>query len=109
MRLKYINFLLLLIRPNVNGCDDSFITKATDKEISLVSPPASQSYKNGERDASFHFSHVLKQDSTQDEVFKIVVEPQIDQIITGHNWLLFAYGVTNAGKTYTMSGTKEYI
>lgn len=23
--------------------------------------------------------------------------------------MLFAYGVTNAGKTYTMSGTKEYI
>jgi hypothetical protein len=31
----------------------------------------------------------------------------IDSFIKGINGLLFAYGITNAGKTYTITGTKE--
>lgn len=33
--------------------------------------------------------------------------PLVDSFLQGHNGLLFAYGITNAGKTYTITGNQK--
>jgi hypothetical protein len=33
--------------------------------------------------------------------------PLVDKMIAGQNGLLFAYGITNSGKTYTIQGAPE--
>lgn len=37
-------------------------------------------------------------------VFRSTALPLVESFLQGHNGLLFAYGITNAGKTYTITG-----
>lgn len=45
----------------------------------------------------------------QKEIFDEVVLPLVHKLIKGNNGLLFTYGVTGSGKTYTMTGEKNNI
>ncbi|CAN7986694.1 unnamed protein product [Ixodes hexagonus] len=45
--------------------------------------------------------------SRQEEIFEEVVRGPLESFLAGHNVLLFAYGPTGSGKTYTMQGTPE--
>lgn len=47
-------------------------------------------------------------DSTsQKSVFNNVALPLIESVLNGKNALLFTYGVTGSGKTYTMTGSGQ--
>ncbi|ODO03406.1 microtubule motor protein [Cryptococcus wingfieldii CBS 7118] len=63
---------------------------------------------NGQGDKRYHFEfekcHAA--DSTQDDVFDHV-KPLLDRAWKGVNTTIFAYGVTGAGKTHTMQGTRQ--
>uniref|UniRef100_A0A8C3AD94 Kinesin-like protein n=1 Tax=Cyclopterus lumpus TaxID=8103 RepID=A0A8C3AD94_CYCLU len=39
------------------------------------------------------------------ELFEYVAKPLVDDLINGRNGLLFTYGVTGSGKTFTMTGS----
>jgi hypothetical protein len=60
----------------------------------------------------FQFSQVLGPDSSQQDVYSTVAAPLVtglfpnnnDQKPVGESALLFAYGITNAGKTHTIMG-----
>jgi len=43
--------------------------------------------------------------SSQVDVFDEAVQPLFDRFINGDSCVLFAYGMTNAGKTHTIQGT----
>ncbi|KAI9909827.1 hypothetical protein PsorP6_010072 [Peronosclerospora sorghi] len=50
----------------------------------------------------------LDSETQQTELFDATTRPVIDAAFNGNkNGLVVAYGVTNAGKTYTISGTTE--
>ena len=51
------------------------------------------------------FTRVFNRDVGQKDLFIEVARPLVDDLICGKNGLLFTYGVTNSGKTYTMTGT----
>ncbi|XP_048465123.1 kinesin-like protein KIF20B [Rhincodon typus] len=51
----------------------------------------------------FSFTHVYGPETKQKEVFG-AVKPLIKEVLNGQNALVFTYGVTNAGKTYTFQG-----
>lgn len=54
----------------------------------------------------FIFSKILSEKVKQDSVFKEIVLPLWTKLIEeGLNILIFTYGVTNAGKTFTIVGT----
>ena len=55
----------------------------------------------------FTFSHIFNEESYQDEVFQGVAWPMLRHFIRGHDGLLFSYGATSAGKTFTVRGTEE--
>jgi len=54
----------------------------------------------------FTFSGVFDESATQEDLFRHAAFPILEAFLKGTNGLLFAYGITNAGKTYTISGTK---
>ncbi|WVQ71595.1 hypothetical protein IAR50_001135 [Cryptococcus sp. DSM 104548] len=63
---------------------------------------------NGQGDKRYHFEFEKCHgaESTQDDVFDHI-QPLLDRAWKGVNTTIFAYGVTGAGKTHTMQGTKE--
>ena len=57
---------------------------------------------------SYKFSKVFDENSTQEEVFELTCKPLLDDLIQNQkSGLVFTYGMTNAGKTYTVIGTPE--
>ena len=50
------------------------------------------------------FDAVFDSDATQVDVYRTVAEPLIDVVLDGVNACVFAFGVTGAGKTYSMLG-----
>ena len=57
---------------------------------------------------SYKFSKVFGELSTQEEIFEYTCKPLIDDLILNQrSGLVFIYGMTNAGKTFTVIGTPE--
>ena len=53
---------------------------------------------------SFNFDYVFPSSAGQEEIFKFIGEPIIEDILKGYNGTVFAYGQTGSGKTFTMMG-----
>jgi len=73
--------------------------KYTDEMIEVKSEEA------GEH--KFNFDRILGMDSTQPEVFSIIAQPLIKDILQGYNATILAYGQSGTGKTHTMEGDIE--
>lgn len=56
---------------------------------------------------NFYFDHVFSPQAPQEDVYRTVVKPLIDQVLLGFNCTVFAYGQTGTGKTYTMEGYRS--
>ncbi|EDW17290.1 kinesin-like protein KIF23 [Drosophila mojavensis] len=68
-----------------------------------------QKQQNGaQRELQYIFKHVFQPDATQQEVFAAVAQPLVENLVRGRNSLLFTYGVTGSGKTYTMTGNARH-
>ncbi|XP_023265286.1 kinesin-like protein KIF20B, partial [Seriola lalandi dorsalis] len=52
----------------------------------------------------FQFSQVYGPETTQRELFEGTVKDLVKDVLEGGNSLVFTYGVTNAGKTFTFLG-----
>ncbi|KAI9909627.1 hypothetical protein PsorP6_014468 [Peronosclerospora sorghi] len=78
-------------------------------DVTLLSQPpkTSQSYRSTGTATSFNFSRIFRPETQQTELFEATTRPVLDAAFRGKNGLVFAYGVTNSGKTYTISGTTE--
>ncbi|XP_054654960.1 kinesin-like protein KIF20B isoform X2 [Dunckerocampus dactyliophorus] len=56
----------------------------------------------------FQFSQVYGADTTQRELFQGTVKDLVKHVLQGGNSLVFTYGVTNSGKTFTFLGPDAY-
>ncbi|XP_078071623.1 kinesin-like protein KIF20A [Mustelus asterias] len=78
--------------------------------LMLEAPKHSSTLKNSEKGIGqavhkFTFSQIFGQETSQKEFFDGTVKDLVKQYLKGQNSLVFTYGVTNAGKTYTIQGT----
>ncbi|XP_055629414.1 kinesin-like protein Klp61F [Toxorhynchites rutilus septentrionalis] len=55
----------------------------------------------------FTFDRAFDVYSKQPEVYHAVVAPYIEEVLSGFNCTVFAYGQTGTGKTYTMVGEEQ--
>ncbi|XP_056433032.1 kinesin-like protein KIF20A [Gadus chalcogrammus] len=55
----------------------------------------------------FNFTKVLGPDSSQRQVFEGTVSPLVRGVLEGRDAVVFTYGVTNAGKTFTFLGPEH--
>lgn len=82
------------------------IISPTTVELSL--PELSKNFKPGGCNKyQYSFKRVFPDTTHQKEIFDEVALPLVYQLIKGQNGLLFTYGVTGSGKTYTMTGAKK--
>ncbi|CAL8297938.1 unnamed protein product [Merluccius merluccius] len=75
---------VLLKPPNISS-------RLSDKSV----PPTGQ---------RFHFSKVYGPETSQQDLFEGTVKDLVRHVLEGGNSLVFTYGVTNAGKTFTFLG-----
>ena len=61
------------------------------------------------RNLEFSLDWVFDEDATQADVFEMVGDGYIDQLLQGYNVTFMAYGQTGSGKTYTIFGPDEVL
>jgi kinesin family protein 23 len=94
------------IKPIENG---KYCVKArSSTTVSLLPSEGGSSYHlENYKEIHHTFRYVFDDKSTQKEVFDRVALPIVENLVHGKNGLIFAYGVTGSGKTYTMTGKPQ--
>ncbi|KAF6766986.1 Kinesin, motor domain protein [Kalmanozyma brasiliensis GHG001] len=75
--------------------------------VSSTSVMASSSnlvQESSTRQKSYHFDQVFGPEADQGMVYQDVVGPILEEVMSGYNCTIFAYGQTGTGKTHTMEG-----
>nr|XP_046224435.1 kinesin-like protein KIF20B isoform X3 [Oncorhynchus gorbuscha] len=100
----------LRIRPfttteSENGESQDCVSIELPDTVLLKAPRTSLSARLHDKSAQrFQFSQVLGPETTQREMFDSTVRGLVKEVLEGGNSLVFTYGVTNAGKTFTFLG-----
>ncbi|KAK6038195.1 kinesin motor domain protein, partial [Cooperia oncophora] len=81
------------------------LTVAEENVIRCM-PPSSMQKRDGTpyQPKDFEFGYVFDESDRQQVVFERCAVDLIEHLLNGKNGLLFTYGVTGSGKTYTMTG-----
>uniref|UniRef100_A0ACD6A0W5 Uncharacterized protein n=1 Tax=Avena sativa TaxID=4498 RepID=A0ACD6A0W5_AVESA len=58
----------------------------------------------GHPEARFTFDHVACESVNQEELFRVIGLPMVENCMAGYNSCVFSYGQTGSGKTHTMFG-----
>ncbi|KFQ91256.1 Kinesin-like KIF20B [Nipponia nippon] len=85
-----------------------------DSTSIILRPPKNSLSRLSEKTAGqmiqkFTFSRVFGPETTQEEFFEGTMKQPVQDFLDGYNRLIFTYGVTNAGKTYTFQGTEDDV
>ncbi|BES89504.1 KISc [Nesidiocoris tenuis] len=91
------------VRPTPSSSNEgiSCIRISPPSHVRLLPPPSALSRK----EYQYTFRKVFEESAGQKDVFEEVALPLVQNLLNGRNSLLFTYGVTGSGKTYTMTGT----
>jgi len=91
------------IRPTSDQC--ASIYEIQDCQHLKINPPPQSSVQNIQ---NFEFTRVFRPEATQQETCEVVAEPILNDFLqSSKSALLFAYGITSAGKTHTILGTQD--
>uniref|UniRef100_A0A7N8WPP7 Kinesin-like protein n=1 Tax=Mastacembelus armatus TaxID=205130 RepID=A0A7N8WPP7_9TELE len=94
------------IRPLGTEDEECCIEMISSSTIQLHAPDGLKANRNGEyKETQYSFKKVFGVNTTQIELFEDVGKLLIEDLIQCKNGLLFTYGVTGSGKTYTMTGS----
>lgn len=83
---------------------------ATSRHSIAIAPPeGSQAYKAGDRGQTYAFSRVFEAGTSQAEYYEATAAPLVRDLLRNpaHNSVMLAYGITAAGKTFTIEGTRN--
>lgn len=70
-------------------------------------PEDSNAYRTRNRAPErYRFTKIFTDKVSQQDFFNKTTLPLLKDVLGGENALIFAYGVTNSGKTYTIMGTR---
>ncbi|MGH0130236.1 UNVERIFIED_CONTAM: hypothetical protein FKN15_066951 [Acipenser sinensis] len=109
--------IYLRVRPFTDpeqgkGEDQGCVFIENSATLLLHAPKDSFTMKNTERGIGqsvhkFTFSQILGPETTQKEFFDATMKEVVKDVLEGENRLVYTYGVTNSGKTYTIQGTSR--
>ncbi|XP_040288729.1 kinesin-like protein KIF20A [Bufo bufo] len=95
-----------------NNESQDCVTIENSEIVALCAPKDSSTMKNCERGIGqsvhkFTFTRIYGEETTQEEFFEGTMKDLVVSFANGQNGLVFTYGVTNAGKTFTIQGTPK--
>ncbi|XP_071463437.1 kinesin-like protein KIF23 isoform X2 [Marmota flaviventris] len=94
------------VRPLSFPDQECCIEVINNTTVQLHTPEGYRLTRNGDyKETQYSFKQVFGTHTTQKELFDVVANPLVDDLIHGKNGLLFTYGVTGSGKTHTMTGS----
>uniref|UniRef100_A0A669EGN8 Kinesin-like protein n=1 Tax=Oreochromis niloticus TaxID=8128 RepID=A0A669EGN8_ORENI len=94
------------VRPLGAEDEECCIEVISSTTIQMHTPEGFKTNRNGEyKETQYSFKKVFGVSVSQMELFEHVAKPLVDDLIHGKNGLLFTYGVTGSGKTFTMTGS----
>ncbi|CAN9499362.1 unnamed protein product [Ophioblennius macclurei] len=94
------------VRPLGAEDEECCIEAISSTTIQLHAPEGFKTNRNGEyKETQYSFKKVFGVSVSQIELFEHVAKPLVDDLVHGKNGLLFTYGVTGSGKTFTMTGS----
>ncbi|KAG7098944.1 hypothetical protein E1B28_000834 [Marasmius oreades] len=103
----------LRIRPKLNEDEDEsspYLTQLSDTSVRMTDPQDHQANPSRFRpstippSSTYMFSHIFPHNTSQSQFFQKTTLPIVRDALHGQNGLIFTYGVTNSGKTYTVQG-----
>ncbi|KAL0578476.1 hypothetical protein V5O48_003525 [Marasmius crinis-equi] len=103
----------LRIRPKVNEDEDAsspYLAQLSDTSVRMTDPQDHQQNPSRFRPSTippssiYTFSHIFPPNTSQSQFFEKTTLPIVRDALNGQNGLIFTYGVTNSGKTYTVQG-----
>uniref|UniRef100_UPI00358F0238 kinesin-like protein KIF20A n=1 Tax=Myxine glutinosa TaxID=7769 RepID=UPI00358F0238 len=98
----------LRIRPlspeEVAGGEDKRCVRIDDERTVEITAPLGMARVTGHSVQRFTFAQVFPPSASQQELYDATMCDMVRDFMTGTNILIFAYGVTNSGKTYTIQG-----
>ncbi|XP_049597849.1 kinesin-like protein KIF20A isoform X1 [Syngnathus scovelli] len=107
--------VFLRIRPlteveREKGEDQECVEVQDEETLLLRAPSCSQNMKVAERGISpsmhkFTFTKICGPETTQQNFYECTMKEMVKSVLQGENRLLYTYGVTNSGKTYTIQGS----
>ncbi|KAL7390078.1 hypothetical protein ABVT39_014523 [Epinephelus coioides] len=107
--------VFLRIRPlteteSDRGEEQGCVAVQDEETLLLKAPKESQNMRTAERGITqsmhkFSFSKIFGPETTQQQFYECVMKTMVKDVLHGENRLLYTYGVTNSGKTYTIQGS----
>ncbi|KAL5535141.1 hypothetical protein ACEPAF_3235 [Sanghuangporus sanghuang] len=102
----------LRIRPNGDTNDDDqtatpYLKKLSDSAVQMTDLSGSNRIRLHPQAQVYTFNHVFTPETRQSGFFTKTTLPLVQDLLQGQNGLIFTYGVTNSGKTYTIQGGTE--
>ncbi|XP_057216807.1 kinesin-like protein KIF20A isoform X2 [Triplophysa rosa] len=107
--------VFLRIRPlteaeKERGGEQGCVNVQSEDSLLLIAPKDSNNMKNAERGVAqslhkFTFTKIFGAQTSQQEVYDHTIREMVRDVLRGENRLLYTYGVTNSGKTYTIQGS----
>jgi hypothetical protein len=96
----------LRVRPIKAGVENTI--RVDTKQIATVAPMTSHRAKYTKtEERTYDFNRCFGPEANNSEVFEHTFEPMLDRFLNGDSCVIFAYGMTNSGKTHTIQGTKS--
>ncbi|KAG8890684.1 hypothetical protein FRB98_006188 [Tulasnella sp. 332] len=89
--------------PYLSIIDDTSVDMCTP----TVARPSRLHAPTEPHKSTYTFSHVFPPTVSQSQFFMDTTLPLVMDVLAGDNALMFAYGVTNSGKTFTVQGGNE--
>ena len=75
--------------------------------ITMRTPRVNVRGEKESEETTFTFDSVFDRTASQEAVFDAAFLPQVRNLFLGRDTLTFAYGITNAGKTFTIQGDED--
>uniref|UniRef100_T1J4H1 Kinesin-like protein n=1 Tax=Strigamia maritima TaxID=126957 RepID=T1J4H1_STRMM len=98
----------LRLRPLDNRNDNVCLEILNNTAIRLFPPETSLNSRGANmKECQYAFKFVFEDAISQKALFDHVALPLVTDLLNGKNGLLFTYGVTGSGKTYTMTGLPQ--
>ncbi|XP_034539102.1 kinesin-like protein KIF20A isoform X2 [Notolabrus celidotus] len=107
--------VFLRIRPlsaaeREKGEEEGCVAVQDEENLLLKAPKESQNMRTAEKGITqsmhkFSFSKIFDAQTTQQQFYESTMKTMVKDVLQGENRLLYTYGVTNSGKTYTIQGS----